>query len=296
MNASPDEVADARREAMRCAGAFRLPFGRELWRGAVGNWAGAGVGSSIDFQDHRPYLPGDDPRYIDWQAYARSDHYVMKLYREEVSPTVELVLDASVSMSATAAKRRRSLELFYFVVASATAAGAALRPWILTGDGAQRWDAVSLQPESLEKDASWLAHGADRVDTSLLRGVDFRPGSLRVLVSDCLFPGEPEPVVRALASSKGRGVVLAPSSTEESEPKWLGQLELEDCETGARRTEFIDDARLESYRASYLRHFQFWEASCRRRAVAFAQIPGELDLSDALRTHALSVSAVEPAA
>ena len=288
---SVEDVEQARRAAIRCAEVFRLPFRRELWRGAVGNWAGADVGSSIDFQDHRPYMPGDDPRYIDWQAYARSDHYVMKLYREEVSPAVDLVLDASASMSANDAKKRRSLELFYFVCESAVGAGAAVRPWVVTGDGAERFDV-----ESVTQGASWFVRRGDRVDASLLRGIDFRAGSLRVLVSDCLFPGEPELVVNALASSKGRGVVLAPSSAEESEPRWLGQVELEDCETGIRRVETIDDARLESYRAAYRRHFELWENGCRRRGMPFARIPAELDLSDALRTHALRVSAVEPAA
>ena len=291
MNVLPEDVTRARRAAMRCADVFRLPFRRELWRGATGNWAGAGVGSSIDFQDHRPYVPGDDPRYIDWHAYARSDHYVMKLYREEVSPAVDLVLDASVSMCADDAKKRRSLELFYFVIESAVGAGAAVRPWVVTADGAQRWDV-----ESVTRDASWFAQDGNRVDASLLRGIDFRPGSLRVLVSDCLFPGEPERAVMALVSSKGRGVVLAPSSAEESDPGWLGQVELEDYETGIRRVEHIDDVRLESYRAAYRRHFELWENSCRRRGVPFAHIPAELDLSDALRTHALRASAVEPAA
>ena len=288
---SVEDVEQARRAAIRCAEVFRLPFRRELWRGAVGNWAGAGVGSSIDFQDHRPYMPGDDPRYIDWQAYARSDHYVMKLYREEVSPAVDLVLDASASMSADDAKKRRSLDLFYFVCESALGAGAAVRPWVVTGDGAERFDV-----ESVTQGASWFVRRGDRVDASLLRGIDFRAGSLRVLVSDCLFPGEPELVVNALASRKGHGVVLAPSSAEESEPGWLGQVELEDCETGIRRVETIDDARLESYRAAYRRHFELWENGCRRRGMPFARIPAELDLSDALRTHALLVSAVEPAA
>jgi uncharacterized protein (DUF58 family) len=289
MSLSAAAADAARREALACAEVFRLPFRRELWRGAVGNWAGAGVGSSIDFQDHRPYVPGDDPRYIDWHAYARSDHYVMKLYREEVSPTVDLVLDASASMFADEAKARRSWELFYFVLESALASGATLRPWSVTGDGAARRDVHSVR-----KDTSWL-EGGDRVDGSLLRGIELRPGSLRVLVSDCLFPGEPDAVVTALASQKGRAVVLAPSSAHESEPRWLGQVELEDCETGHRRVEHVDAARLESYRAAYRRHFQMWETSCRRRGMPFARIPAELDLSEALRAHALRVSAVEPA-
>lgn len=291
MNVSREELDEVRRTAMRSAEVFRLPFRRELWRGAAGNWAGAGIGSSIDFQDHRPYVPGDDPRYIDWQAYARSDHYVMKLYREEVSPAVDLVVDLSLSMSTTPDKKRRTLELFFFAVESALKTGASLRPWILTPNGAEVWDT-----ESIVRDVSWLERGCDLVDASLLRGVDVRRASLRVLVTDCLFPGEPEPVTTALASKKGRAVVLAPSCAEESEPDWHGQLELEDCETGVRRIERIDEPRLESYRAAYRRHFQLWERSCRRHGMAFARVPAEGELSDALRTHALGASAVEPAA
>ena len=86
----------------------RLPFRNRTWRGDGGNWQGAGVGSSIDFQDHRPYLPGDDPRYIDWQAYARTGVYSMKLYREEVSPRVDVALDVSASMFFDDEKRQRA--------------------------------------------------------------------------------------------------------------------------------------------------------------------------------------------
>ena len=105
----------------------RLPLRNRTWRGEGGNWQGAGVGSSIDFQDHRPYLPGDDPRYIDWQAYARTGHYSMKLYREEVSPRVDVALDVSESMFFDDAKRERSLELFFFCAESALQAGSSLR-------------------------------------------------------------------------------------------------------------------------------------------------------------------------
>src|SRR4051794_30985311 len=95
-----------------------LPFRSRTWRGQAGAWVGVGSGSSIDFQDHRPYLPGDDPRYIDWRAYARTGHYIMKLYREEVSPLVDLVLDASASMFFDSAKAHRTLELFAFAAES----------------------------------------------------------------------------------------------------------------------------------------------------------------------------------
>ena len=227
MIVSDDEVASALREARAAARVFRLPFGRELWRGTLGNWSGAGVGTSIDFHDHRAYVPGDDPRYIDWQAYARSDAYVMKLYREEVAPTVDLVLDSSASMGMERSKKLRGLELFYFIVEAALAMGAGLRPWVLGSHGAERLDADGLHRAA-------IFDRGDVVDPSALDRVAYRPGSFRVLISDCLFPGEPERVVTSLLSTRGRAIVLAPRTKSESDPDWSGQLELEDCESGAR--------------------------------------------------------------
>jgi hypothetical protein len=119
---------------------------------------------------------------------------------------------------------------------------------------------------------------------------------MRVLVSDGLFREEPDRVLTSLLSTKGRAIVLAPRTKAESDPDWSGQLELEDCESGARRVEYLDGTRLEVYRAAYARHFQLWEAGCRRRAIPFVQIPAEQSLTVALRARALSVGAVEPAA
>ena len=68
----------------------------------------------MDFQDHRSYSPGDDPRHINWQAYARTGSYTLKLFREEIRPIVDLVLDVSPSMFFTPEKDKRSTELSRF--------------------------------------------------------------------------------------------------------------------------------------------------------------------------------------
>src|SRR5438093_3575452 len=130
---SPETLAVVHRRMQAVTQRLRLPFRAKTWRGYAGNWLGVSIGSSIDFQDHRPYMPGDDPRYIDWQAYARTGHYTMKLYREEVSPIVDVVIDFSESMFVTGAKTARSLELFYFAVESALQSSASLRCYVLTG-------------------------------------------------------------------------------------------------------------------------------------------------------------------
>jgi uncharacterized protein (DUF58 family) len=118
---------DWRREALAAAEHCRLPFGRQSWRGTQGNWLGAGLGSSIDFQDHRAYAPGDDPRYIHWAAYARTGQLTMKLYRAESAPLVDIAIDVSASMAMTRRKEERLDALLAFCVESADRAAAPVR-------------------------------------------------------------------------------------------------------------------------------------------------------------------------
>jgi uncharacterized protein (DUF58 family) len=56
-------------------------------------------GHSTDFLQHRPYLPGDDIRALDWRVYARSDRLVVREREEYTTLDVNLVLDCSASMN-----------------------------------------------------------------------------------------------------------------------------------------------------------------------------------------------------
>ncbi|MBT5737928.1 MAG: DUF58 domain-containing protein [Planctomycetes bacterium] len=56
-------------------------------------------GSSVEFAEHREYVPGDDIRHIDWKVFGRSDRFYIKQYEEETNLRVQLVLDASESMT-----------------------------------------------------------------------------------------------------------------------------------------------------------------------------------------------------
>lgn len=56
-------------------------------------------GSSVEFSDFREYLPGDDIRRLDWNAYARLGKLYMKLYREERESILSVYVDLSPSMN-----------------------------------------------------------------------------------------------------------------------------------------------------------------------------------------------------
>jgi uncharacterized protein (DUF58 family) len=57
-------------------------------------------GRSVEFDDFRHYVPGDDLRHIDWNILARLDKFFVKLFREEEDLALHLVIDASASMDA----------------------------------------------------------------------------------------------------------------------------------------------------------------------------------------------------
>ncbi|MBI2807033.1 MAG: DUF58 domain-containing protein [Planctomycetes bacterium] len=55
-------------------------------------------GFSVEFVQHREYVPGDDIRHIDWKSYGRSERYTIKQYEQETNFTAHIMIDASRSM------------------------------------------------------------------------------------------------------------------------------------------------------------------------------------------------------
>src|SRR5438105_1600419 len=68
----------------------------------VGNLAGAHKsplsGFAVEFAGHREYVPGDDPKHVDWRVYFTRDKYFVKQYELETNFVCHLVLDVSASM------------------------------------------------------------------------------------------------------------------------------------------------------------------------------------------------------
>jgi uncharacterized protein (DUF58 family) len=56
-------------------------------------------GFSIEFAEHREYVPGDDPRHLDYKMLARTERLYIKQYEEETNMRVQILLDTSGSMN-----------------------------------------------------------------------------------------------------------------------------------------------------------------------------------------------------
>src|SRR5690349_7345766 len=56
-------------------------------------------GFSVEFAEHRQYMPGDDLKYLDWKVLGRTDRYYIKQFEEETNLKSYLIVDSSKSMS-----------------------------------------------------------------------------------------------------------------------------------------------------------------------------------------------------
>jgi len=94
-----DGPADLWAEAAWGARLLRVRSRREAAGPFAGAWSSAFRGSGIEFEESRPYVPGDDVRSIDWNATARAGEPFVKRFREERDQTVVVLLDLSGSMA-----------------------------------------------------------------------------------------------------------------------------------------------------------------------------------------------------
>ncbi|MEM9457837.1 MAG: DUF58 domain-containing protein [Myxococcota bacterium] len=88
-------VPDRLRELLR---GRQLAVRRPVWGRRHGRHAAARAGLGLDFRDHRAYVPGDDPRRLDWRAVARRERLVLRRTESEDELSLVLVLDGGGGM------------------------------------------------------------------------------------------------------------------------------------------------------------------------------------------------------
>jgi len=225
-------------------------------------------GFSVEFSEHRRYVPGDDPMDIDWLVYAKTDRYYVKKFEAETNITGYLVVDASRSMGYT--YRQETTKFDYAICLAA----ALCYLMIHQQDPVGLWvfdDSIkqSLAPKSrrshLGTVLSVLAKLEPLGNTDVARCLSqiasiLRRASLIMLFSDLLT--DPEPVLQGLHRLKHRGhdiIVFHILDEAEVSFPFQGTIELEEPESGERLE--VDAA---AYRADYLEAVQQFRERYRR--------------------------------
>jgi uncharacterized protein (DUF58 family) len=75
-------------------------------------------GFSVEFAEHRQYMPGDEIKHLDWKIYGKTDRYYIKQFEEETNLKSYIILDASRSMSYSSEGRMSKLEYASYITAA----------------------------------------------------------------------------------------------------------------------------------------------------------------------------------
>ena len=285
------QLATLYSQASACAESLSLPLRNQVWRGMSGEFQGAGTGSSTDFQDHRAYAPGDDPRHINWQAYARTGNYTMKMYREEVRPVIDIILDASDSMFFTPEKAARTAELFYFITISAIKAGAATQIHLLKGNHYAPLPTDAVTSHRWRDTLKGIDHSNDAAALALDQ-IQLRGNAMRILISDLLFEGDPSQPMKLLTARQGKALIFSPHLRSESHPEWSGNYEFRDAELGSEHSHRVEKSTLDRYQKAYSNHFAQWRNTAQRFSIPMARVSAEKPLLEALNEEAIKVGAL----
>lgn len=75
-------------------------------------------GFSVEFAEHRQYIPGDETRYIDWKIYGKTEKYFIKQFEEETNLKSYLLIDISKSMDYASEKNIKKIEYASYLASS----------------------------------------------------------------------------------------------------------------------------------------------------------------------------------
>lgn len=254
--------------------AHRLRLAARPRHGVAGQHFGTGTGASLEFQEFRDYQVGDDLRRIDWRSYARTEQLHTRLHREEVSASVELVLDGSRSMELTPEKAAATRGLAAFL-GGAASSDHHLRP-LLAGDPLRPLPAACFADPGLP---AVDFHGERSLSELPLSGL-LRPGSVRIVLSDFLFPHDPAALVARLARGASDLLLVALLDEHELDPGSRGSLRLTEAESGRQRDLAVDDAAVARYRERLDRLWQGLLREVQRRGGTAVRGDTRLALAD----------------
>jgi uncharacterized protein (DUF58 family) len=254
-------------------------------------------GSSVEFADHRPYVIGDDLRFLDWSIFGRLDRLMVKLFHDEEDLTVHLLLDTSNSMAfGEPSKLLYGARVAAAIGYVALAGQCRVRPALLRASGKLESPGYLRGMHSAERLLGAFAAAEPGGANSLREGLrrfaaEVRPKGVVVLVSDLMDRDGVDEALSALARNQGDHFALQVLDPFEVDPGLDGEFRLVDSEDGAvaevSATAEVREAygrRLDAYLAAV-------DLACRRRGVrrmlATTDLPFEKLVLEALRARGL---------
>jgi uncharacterized protein (DUF58 family) len=263
--------------------ARRLVFGRrQAFRQSVKK------GASIEFKDFREYSPGDDPRSVDWMAYARLGQLFVKLYRQEEELDLWILLDTSGSMDFGDPNkfdhaRRIAAALAYIGMANMDSAS--IVPF---ADGLGEGRTRLRGRGNIFRLLTWLEAlkpgGATNLETTVQRFLStVRKQSLVVILSDFYGLERARPALDRLRYFKHQMHIIQLIAPWEREPPIRGELRLVDVESGGHEDLTITDSMLKRYKKAFEQQAEDLRRYSMRYSIGFDQAHSDVAFDEFLR-------------
>jgi len=236
-------------------------------------------GASVDFADHRPYVPGDDLRHLDWKVLGRSDRLVLKRYEAETDLGCTLAVDGSGSMgyagSRAGISKYRYAAMFAAAMAHLTLQQQDRAGLLLWHEKAANELAARFQGQ-LERICRALESHQPTGITDAAKGLEHltAPAAHRglvVLISDLM--AEPEALTSACDRLRSRGHDLAVVWVLDPDELDLGVPGVSRFQGLENDGELLAEPRAlaEAYRGQVETHRRAIATMCRSRAAAFIE-------------------------
>jgi uncharacterized protein (DUF58 family) len=307
-------------ELLRRLEQFQLLAARRAKSSSKGERRSRARGQSVEFADHRSYVPGDDFRYLDWNLFGRLDKLFLKLYEEERELPVRIFLDASESMTFGEPRkfdfaRQVAAAIGYVALcgfdrvsvvpfpsaefgmrsaesqnaaSSANAPHSALRTPHSSAELAARGALRSVRGKKssmqfFQNLNTLTAGGGADLNEALRRGaLEARQTGLAIVLSDFLDPAGYEAGLTALVGRGFQVNCVQILAPEELAPTTFGDLRLVDSESGGLQEVTFGRYRMKAYQQTVQNFIQRLREFTTKRGINFFMAPSNMDLQDLL--------------
>jgi uncharacterized protein (DUF58 family) len=237
-----------------------------------GHRPGPRKGAGSLFAGHRAYAPGDDPRQIDWAAYARTEGLFIKEYREEVEGSLTVLLDLSSSMRLF---QKHLLARRIAVAATVVALLQGDQARVLAFGGPRRLEprgfgSAKDVPEA-DRHVERLEVGGSAGGLAAARAVAAGRRGRVLLVSDLLEEESAGPALVALRE-KGHAVGIAHVLAREELGAPEGLVRLRDAETGEVSERLVDAGTAAAYARALEEFCASWRGLAAVHGMGYARV------------------------
>jgi uncharacterized protein (DUF58 family) len=251
-------------------------------------------GFSQEFREYRAYVEGDDPRFVDWNVYARTDRTYIRRYEGETNTRLMILLDASASMGYSSHSVSKLQYAKFLAAALAYLAARQHDPvgLIVFDEEMRQYRPATARSGSLQG----LIHAIDAVNAGGGTNLDkcfqsFREHLTRrglvAVISDLYC--DPSAMTRAVQPLAARGhdiMIFQLLDPHEIEPQWRDAVVLEDIET-KQQLNISPDYLEGTYRERLQSHLASLRSMAASVGAHHALLPTDRPLDDALRRYML---------